>query len=440
MRAEVLAYCRENRLFSPGDRVICAVSGGADSMAMLWCLLSLEEKLSITVSAAHFNHHLRGEESQRDADFVREFCNGFGIPLFLGGREITPGEKGLEAAAREARYEFLLSLDPGAKIATAHTADDNAETLLMHLLRGASLDGLGGIPPRRGRIVRPLLSVTRAQILNYLGEFGLPHVEDSSNAGDGFLRNRLRHGVLPALRAENPSFAKNITPLAARLRQDGDYLNQEAARALEAARVEDALSCEALRGLHPALRSRVLGLYLREIGVPEPDSRHIAGAEALVFSAKPAGRAELPGHVVLRRVYGRLTASPVSASSFAPKALLVPGATELPELGLLITCSLGIAPAGGKSTGDTFLLDGAALSGPLLVRPRQPGDKITRPGGTKSLKELFIDRKIPAARRARIPVLADSRGIVGVYTIGPDQSRISKAGAPALCISITEIK
>lgn len=440
MRSEVLAYARENDLFSPGDRVICAVSGGADSIAMLWCLRSLEEKLSITVSAAHFNHHLRGEESDRDEAFVRAFCEGFGIPCFFGSGTVSPASRGLEAAARDARYAFLLSLDPAAKIATAHTADDNAETLLMHLLRGASLAGLGGIPPKRGRIVRPLLSVTRAQILAYLQELGLAHVEDSTNAQDEFLRNRLRHGILPALRQENPSFSKNVTAMTARLRQDEDFLSAAARAALERARVENGLSCAVLRGLHPALLGRALGMYLQESGVPEPESGHIAGAKALVLSANPSAAAAFPGGLRLRRVYDLLTAERPQAGDFVPVPLAVPGVTELPQLGFAITCREELAQPGAKSTPNEFLIDFASLSGPLTVRPRRPGDRITRPGGAKSLKSLFIDRKIPAAQRDRIPVLADEKGIVGVYSIGPDQSRVSIAGAPALRISINRTK
>ena len=147
MRNKLLKFIREQGLISPGDRVVCAVSGGADSVAMLFALYLLKEKLDIRLEAAHFNHHLRGEESQRDEKFVRDFCSRYDIPLHLGGAQVQPGKKGLEAAARDARYAFLQSLD--GNIATAHTADDNAETVLLHLIRGTGLKGLGGIAPKR---------------------------------------------------------------------------------------------------------------------------------------------------------------------------------------------------------------------------------------------------------------------------------------------------
>ena len=166
MLNELLSAVRQYDLLQPGDRVFCAVSGGADSVALLWGLYLLKEKLQLDLSAAHYNHGLRGAESDRDEAFVRAFCDQFDIPLAVGKGQVVPGPKGLEAAARDARYAFLESL-PG-KIATAHTADDNAETVLMHLIRGTGLKGLGGIAPIRGRLIRPMLNVTRQQVMAFL--------------------------------------------------------------------------------------------------------------------------------------------------------------------------------------------------------------------------------------------------------------------------------
>ena len=165
---------REYHMVSPGETVVCCVSGGADSMALLFALYLLAKKLNIQVSAAHFNHGLRGEESDRDAAFVRDFCRGYGISLYEKKQQVTPGKKGLEAACREARYAFFRTL-PG-KIATAHTADDNAETLILHLIRGTGLKGLGGITPVNGGIIRPMLMTTREQVLAFLLEHVIPFV------------------------------------------------------------------------------------------------------------------------------------------------------------------------------------------------------------------------------------------------------------------------
>ena len=216
----VLSFCREQGLLERGSRVICAVSGGADSMALVWCLYLLREPLELTISAAHFNHGLRGGESDRDEEFVRRFCADYGIALTVGRGQIRAQGRGLEDAARRARYAFLESLEPGARIATAHTADDNAETVLLHLLRGAGLRGLGGIAPSRGRVIRPMLSVTRREVEEFLARWSVPHVEDSTNGRPDFLRNRIRSEVVPVLRRENPQFVQNCSRMALTLRQD----------------------------------------------------------------------------------------------------------------------------------------------------------------------------------------------------------------------------
>ena len=166
MLNKLTAFARQYDMIHPGDRIVCAVSGGADSVALLFALYLLKDKLELQLEAAHFNHHLRGEESDRDEAFVRDFCDHYDIPLHLGSAWVQSGQKGLEAAAREARYGFLQTL-PG-KIATAHTADDNAETVLMHLVRGTGLKGPGGIMPVNGRIIRPMLTVTGADVEAFL--------------------------------------------------------------------------------------------------------------------------------------------------------------------------------------------------------------------------------------------------------------------------------
>ena len=226
MLNKLTAFLRRHDMVQPGDTVICAVSGGADSVAMLFGFYLLKEKLDITLEAAHFNHHLRGAESDRDEAFVKDFCHRYDIPLHLGGGEVKPGKKGLEAAAREARYAFLRSL-PG-RIATAHTADDNAETVLLHLIRGTGLKGLGGITPVSGNVIRPMLGITRQEVEEFLEEWCLRHIEDSSNAGDDFLRNRVRHKIMPLLKEENPRIGENLSAMALLLRLDEEALSRQA--------------------------------------------------------------------------------------------------------------------------------------------------------------------------------------------------------------------
>jgi len=405
MLNKLLWFLREQEMIQPGDTVICAVSGGADSVALLFAFYLLKEKLGITLEAAHFNHHLRAEESDRDETFVRQLCDRYDITLHVGGAEIISGKKGLEAAARDARYAFLRSL-PG-KSATAHTADDNAETVLMHLVRGTGLKGLGGITPIHGNVIRPMLKVTRQDVESFLEEWCLSHIEDSSNGSDAFLRNRMRHHVMPLLVAENPKIAENLSQMALRLREDEEVLARKADYRI-------LPTVETLKTMPKAIRSRMLERFLKESGVKEPEDSHITMAESLLFSEKPSARACLPGGVTIAREYNRLVYLP-QTENLEETVLSCPGEVFLP--GLRVTCE----PAAERiNTPKAFTV---CPVGTIRFRPRQSGDYIRLSGGSKSLKKLFIDRKIPAARRQQIPVICDDAGILGVYTIGANWDR-----------------
>ena len=401
-------FSRRQGLIQPGDKIVCAVSGGADSMALLWALYLLKEEWNLDISAAHFNHRLRGAESDRDEAFVREFCAGYGIPLHVGSGTIVPGKKGLEAAARDARYAFLRTL-PG-KIATAHTADDNAETLLMHLVRGTGLKGLGGIMPQNGNVIRPMLSITRQEIEDFLAEYAVDHITDSSNNGDDFLRNRIRHHVMPLLKEENPKLSQNLSAMALRLRQDEEALSQQAA-------FEGAPHVEILRKMAPAVRARALEKFLKDSGVREPEAVHIRQAEALVFSENPSARANFPGGLIIGRKYDILAVVPQE-----------PG-----KIPYRISCEPADAVI---NTADTFTV---VPVGDVYIRPRQTGDAIRLPGGTKTLKKLFIDRKIPAAQRDSVPVICDDRGILAVGGIGVNLDRAATE-LPATRIQLIPVK
>lgn len=406
MLNKLTAFLEENRMLQPGDALVCAVSGGADSMALLFAMYLLKDRLEIHLSAAHFNHHLRGAESDRDARFVEDFCRGLGIPLFLGEGTVLPGEKGLEAAAREARYAFLMGL-PG-KIATAHTADDNAETVLLHLVRGTGLKGLGGIPPVTGRLLRPMLTVTRREVENFLEEYHLSHVEDSSNESDAFLRNRIRSRVMPLLREENPRIGENLSRLALGLRMDEEYLGSQTALPLPAV--------SRLREFHPALRRRYLRRFLEDGGVKEPEQSHIELAESLVFSRNPSARGNFPGRKIVAREYDRLVFLEENGE-LPERALACPGRTELPEAGLAAVC----APAEKIENGPWVFT--VRPRGKMILRSRRSGDALRLPGGRKLLKKRMIDSKIPAPRRGKIPVLCDDDGILGVWGFGADLDR-----------------
>jgi len=419
MLNKLSAFLREQEMVQPGDTVIAAVSGGSDSVALLFALYLLKEKLEITLEAVHFNHNLRnrGDESIRDENFVREFCGRYDIPLHVGSAYVTAGEKGLEAAARDARYAFFRKLK--GKVATAHTADDNAETVLMHLVRGTGLKGLGGIAPVRGNVIRPMLTCTQQDVNAFLEEWCLPHVEDSCNHGDAFLRNRLRHHVMPFLKEENPRLPENLSRMALRLRKDEEVLSAQA-------EFETLPAVETLKGMPPAIRSRCLERFLKESGVKEPEEKHISAVEALLHSDKPSARVSFSGGVTIARQYDRL----VRLNEEGPLEtveLQVPGVTELP--GWRIVCR----PAEEVlNTAEAFTV---IPEGRVFLRSRKSGDTIRLSGGSKSLKKLFIDRKIPAAQRDSVPVLADKTGILGVYSIGVHQDRAAES-LPAMTIAI----
>ncbi len=408
MLNKLSAFIRRYDMIAPGEQVVCAVSGGADSVALLFALYLLKEKLQFSLSAAHFNHRLRGQESDRDEQFVRQLCAQYDIPLYVGSADVVAGKKGLEAAAREARYGFFATLS--GKIATAHTAGDNAETVLLHLVRGTGLKGLGGIAPVSGRLIRPMLTVTRQEALDFLAEYCLSYVEDSSNHTDIFLRNRLRHQVMPLLQAENPRLAENLSAMALQLRQDEAYLQ-------ECAEASHTLEVETLRQLPQALRSRILERFLKENGVREPEYRHILLVQNLIFSDKPSASAKLSGGVTVERCYDVIQIRQVG--TLETVEIACPGEVVLPQLGLKLQCH---PTAECINTDHIFTVQ---VQGRVVLRSRKSGDEMRLSGGTKSLKKLFIDRKIPASQRPLIPVLADEQGVLAVYGIGVNLNRIS---------------
>lgn len=419
MLNKLRAFLKEQALLSPGDKVIAAVSGGADSVAMLFALYLLRDELGVTLEAAHFNHHLRGAESDRDEAFVTDFCGRYDIPLHLGSGRIVPGKKGLEAAARDARYAFLRRL-PG-KVATAHTADDNAETVLMRLIRGTGLKGLGAIAPVSGNVIRPMLTVTRDDVEAFLEEYALPHVEDSSNGTDDFLRNRIRHGILPLMRAENPRIGENLSAMALLLRQDEACLQAMIPE-------EQVPDVSRLKAMEPALRRRALERFLKAQGVREPEQIHILQAEQLLYHWSPSAAMQFPGGVTIGRQYDRL--------------VRLECAPELPETRLSVP---GETCIGGKRFVSEYATDleerpDSVLVCPvgvLTVRSRRSGDTMRLPGGTRSLKKMYIDRKIPASQRAAVPVLADDRGVLAVFGIGTD-IRFRPDSLPAVRITLIE--
>ncbi len=457
--------CAMNRLIDeydmlpPGCTVVCAVSGGADSICLLHRLNQLRAICPFTLVAAHYNHHLRGAESDRDEAFVKRWVEDWcgpdpaagqaplpAVRLITGGGDVSGEAKrlglGLEETARRMRYAFLeeAARAVGAdRIATAHTADDNAETVLLHLIRGSGLQGLTGIRPRQGRLVRPLLTTTRREIEDYLELYHIPHVEDSTNQDDAYTRNQVRHQVIPLLDEINPWFVPRMADTIRYLRSDNDYLSAQAAAVARRARPAGdgglSISAALLASQPDPIAVRIVSCLLGRLGEFQFRAAHLTAVVALSRSPSPSGAVSLPHSLTARRVYGELilVRGARRSPSFAPVSLSVPGEAVLPSIGWTIACRRAPAPEQPPDTPDHFFLDPSRLTGPLVVRPRLTGDMITLPRRrAKTVKKLLIDAKVPRWDRDRLPLLADASGPLWLAGFGPDQGRLSSSGAPAL--------
>ncbi len=446
---QVRRAVRRYHLLERGDRVVVAVSGGPDSMALLHALTLLGREQRWRLHAAHLHHGLRGTEADADLDLVKRRCEETGVPLsveFLAADRIRGA--GMEARARRLRYAFLHRVAGqigAARMATGHTRDDQAETVLLRLLRGSGPRGLVGIQPRReDGVVRPLILVSRAEVLRFLEGAGLAYREDRSNEDPAFLRNRVRHEVLPLLRRLSPRIGEHLASLADILGADEAFLDAEACRIAapwlseggtggDEARIPDR---ESLAKLPEALRSRVLLRLLEHTGVPrEGISDAIEKiTEHLALGAAPGGL-DLPGGRRVswdaRGVCAGLPATEATGPFDRP--LEVPGWTALPDgraIRARIVESIGIGAEGPALEGasPSAMFDERAVSGPLRVRSRRPGDRF-RPRGfglRRKLQDVLTDARVPRAQRDRIPLVVRGEEILWVAGI-----RASEFGRPS---------
>lgn len=435
--ARALRTIRKYDLFPRGARVLVAVSGGPDSVALLHLLRALERRGQLQLAGVgHFNHLLRGAESDADEAFCRALAAAENL-TFEGGRADVAAAarragRSVEDTARTLRYGFLREAAGRLRadvIAVGHTRDDQAETFLLRLIRGAGARGLGGIRPRAGPVVRPLLEVGRSELRDYVARHGLAFREDASNADVSVPRNRIRHELLPLLAGYSPGIVRALAGAAARAQADETYLSDRAAE-LAASRISrDAcgvhVDAAALGALPPALATRVARIALDAVaGGRFIGSDHVARLLGLVHA--PAGASvSLPGATATRRG-GCIRLGPAAEPAFANScevALSIPGEVAC---GVWAVSAQPLASAAGidlpPARGGAAIVAAGPLAYPLAVRTRRRGDRF-RPlgmgGRGRKLQDFLVDRKVPRAERDELPLVVDRQDrIVWVAGLG----------------------
>ena len=423
MLEKASSYIKEYSLFAPGDTVVAAVSGGADSMALLDIIASLRG-LRLNLVVAHLNHLLRGAESDADEEFVRKLAADYGVPFAV--RRVDVGEvarkegRSLEDAGRSARYAFfdeMAVLHKAHAIALAHHADDQAETVLLRLLRGAGGSGLCAMAPKSaGRYVRPLLNVTRGEIEEYLRKRGLAWRTDSSNVDMDFLRNRIRHQLIPLLSAYNPAISERLAATAHALAADEEFLEAATAAAFASHGVKgvDRVTFT-VPGVLTEPRAIRLRLFRKAILQARGDLarisfRHLQAIDRLFFSPRPHLSLTLPDGLRAAKIYGEISIFTEEVKyPLLPDEICLNAPGHYPLPGGWILAIDFAQPSddlkSGPATTACFDLDQAPF--PWLVRTFRPGDRLSPFGmdGHKKVKNLFIDAKISLALRCRIPLL-----------------------------------
>ena len=430
-----------------GDKLLVAFSGGPDSTALLAALIRLAPKLALHVEAAHFNHHLRGDESDADEQFCVEFCKVRDTALHTGGADVRAVARdhgsSVETAARELRYAFLAKTarSAGASgVTTGHTLDDQAETVLLAVARGAGLRGLSGMrhvmvrpgidqaPPVR--ILRPLLSARKKETADYCRALGIKPREDSSNRDTRYARNLVRRNVMPQLARLNPDVSGAVARLAGNARDELALLDEITARELVAASGPDGLHTllrQKLAAAGPALAKRILAAaFIAAAGTSDGlEQAHIA-AMASAAMGHSGAELDLPGGIRMvvdyETVRFETDSGPDGAScpyppSFEPATLPLPGVHRFPDGSVLQSqVTAVLAGTGEVATPWQVLLDGSLRTSGMTVRSRRDGDRF-HPLGMKEevkLQDFFVNLHVPRRWRDRVPLIETERGIAWV--------------------------
>jgi tRNA(Ile)-lysidine synthase len=436
-----LQFIEREALIPTGTRVMVACSGGGDSVALASLLCELASEASWSVAGLlHVNHGLRGVSADEDEAFCRDLAGRLGLPITVERSDVASRARAertsVETAGHRIRYELferMVREGRADRVATGHTRDDQAETVLLRLIRGAGPVGLAGIRPRAGSVVRPLLDIRRRELREYLVRRGLPHREDPSNRDERILRNRVRHRLVPFL-VEH--FSPAITDVLARgaviAKDDADWLdhaaNAAAPQIVQCTEGRFEVDPVRLAAEPPAVARRVARDLLERAGGRRVGFDHVerlrrmaeAGAAVRAAADFPGCRAERRGstlRLTRRRGRGERAARAVAGAGFE-YALAVPGSLEIADTGMRIAAERGARPARLVARGNVVALPAERITVPLTVRSWRPGD-VFRPlglgGRTKKLQDFFVDRKVPRGRRGAVPLVVDARlGIVWV--------------------------
>jgi tRNA(Ile)-lysidine synthase len=443
--ASVEATIRRYAMLDDGDTVVVGVSGGPDSVALLHILASLAANRSLRLVVAHLNHKLRGIAADQEAAFVRTLADRSGLPGEIRSQDAAKfaleERLSLQEAARTMRYAFydeVAAKYSAGKIALGHHGDDNAESVLIHLLRGTGPLGLTGIPPvRNGRIIRPLMGVTRRQILAFLRRGGFEYMQDCSNADVKYLRNRIRQELLPYLRERyNPNIASALNRLSSILRDEENFWKETVEQIFQDLLLEQApgrvtLPINGVANLRPALRHRLVRHVILSV---KGDLRrlacvHVEAVDRLVQASESWGHLDLPSGVKVIR-----DRQEISFFSKLPEEIVsfeydIPGiqTTLIKEIGVVIKlsqCHRSEAPHPKTLPPMTALFDLATVTFPLKARSLKPGDRF-RPlgmGGLQKVKSFFINQKVPRSKRRRCPILLSREKIIWVGGYRTDDS------------------
>lgn len=439
MTDKVIASIRKYNMIECGSTVVAAVSGGSDSMAMLHILNKVKDEFGFKLIAAHVNHCLRGESADADEALTASECNKLGVELKTLRIDVAKKAKelglGFEECGRKIRYDFFESLGENIAIATAHNLNDRAETFLFNFARGATLRGLCSIPAKRDNIIRPLIDCSKEEIVAFCKENGIPFAEDATNSDVHYARNRIRHNVITELKEINSAFEKSAARCFESLTEDEKFLSSLSLDLAERAKCENGYDAAVLSEESDSLKKRaVVYITEKETGItPESDA-----VNRICDLLADGGSCVINGAVTVRVRKGILDFPKEKSKAFEKKELVFGetyfGGAKVKSVVSETNCSQIFL----KQSTD-YRLDYDKISGGLVLRSREEGDRITLTSRkcTKTLKKLFNELAIPPERRNEVIILADENGPLLAEGIGTDaRAAVTKDTERILCISI----